>query len=106
MQRKIDEATPGATLQPGRDEYEDPIRISKLLTLQGEFGAARARRGPVATVGSPAVALRNPIIEVTVPAGGGESNDADVALKLAGGAKVSLGDGSGRVMGLEAERGA
>ena len=86
LQGTIYEAAPWATLPPGRDEYEGPIRISKPLTFQGESGVSWARRGPVATVGSPAVALRNPMIEVTVLAGGGESNDADGALKLAGGA--------------------
>jgi hypothetical protein len=78
LQRTIYEAAPWAPLPQGRDEYEDPIRISKPLTLQGASGVVWARRGPVAPVGSPAVALRNLLIEVTVLDGGGESNDADV----------------------------
>jgi hypothetical protein len=86
LQRTIYEAAPWATLPPGRDEYEGSIRISKPLTLQGASGMVWARCGPLASLGSPAVALRNLLIEVTGLDGSGESNEADVALKLAGGA--------------------
>jgi len=78
LQRTIYEAALWATLPPGRDEYEGPIRISKPLTLQGASGVVSARCGPLASLGSPVVALRNLLIEITGLDGGGESNDADV----------------------------
>lgn len=108
LQRTIDEAAPGATLSLGRDEYEGPIQISKPLTLEGETSVVWARRGPVVTVGSPGVALRNLSVEVTILDGGGDSDDADVALKLAGGAEAALEEVSvrGRVVGLGTEGGA
>ena len=87
LQRTIDEAAPKATLSPGRNEYEGPIRTSKPRTLQIKTGVVWSLRGSIVTaVGPPGVALRNQIIEVTVLDGGGGSNDAgDVALNEAGG---------------------
>lgn len=106
MQRDIDEAEPGATLQIGHDEYEGPVTVNKPLTLSGKSAVIWVRRGPALIVSASGVRLESLALEVTRPDNGYDEED-DVALKLASGVQISLEDirVRGRVVGLNGEDG-
>jgi stress response protein SCP2 len=106
LQDMIDAATSGSTLRLMRDEYEGPIVINKPLILEGGDGALWAKTGPVVTISTPGIVLRNLDIEVTgAPDAPG---DAGVALQVAGQMPQLQLDNvrvRGRIRGLGAEDG-
>jgi outer membrane protein assembly factor BamB len=67
LQTLLDHAAAGTAVDLPAGEYEGPVFIRHPLTLSGRGGAAAiwASYGPVVTVESPGVSLRNLSIEVT-----------------------------------------
>ena len=103
LQQTLDNAPDGATIQLPRGEYRGPIRIHRALTIEGEGAVIWAQNGPVISVESSGVTLRDFQIEVTDGTSGGES---DVALKVAGAAPILERVGvRGRVVGMNRENG-
>ena len=79
LQKLIDEAPSGGTVQIGRGEFSGPVVIRRPLTLQGAGGVIWAQAGPVVTIDSANVTLRDVEIEVTSPEDASGEHD-DVAL--------------------------
>ena len=79
LQKLIDEAPSGGTVQIGHGEFSGPVVIRRPLTLQGAGGVIWAQSGPVVTVESANVMLRDVEIEVTSPEDAAGEHD-DVAL--------------------------
>ncbi|HEX9996674.1 MAG TPA: TerD family protein [Abditibacterium sp.] len=103
LQNLVDETKPGATLALMRDEYEGPITISKPLILEGRGSAIWSRVGPVITVASAGVELRDLDVEVTF------TPEKSVALRVENaGARLQLHNVQvrGQISGLGAEDGA
>lgn len=100
LQALIDAAAPGSTVVLMRDEYQGPLSITKPLTLEGKGSVLWASQGPVVTVQSLGVTLRDLEIEVTVPEDA--SGEGDIALKTAPSAPPRLENVRvrGRVMGM------
>ena len=103
LQHTLDSAPTGATIRLPRGEYRGPIRIARALTIEGAGAVIWAQNGPVISVNSGGVTLRDFQIEVTDGSGGGES---DVALKVEGAAPTLQNVGvRGRVVGINRESG-
>ena len=103
LQKTVDSAPTGATIRLPRGEYRGPIRISRALAIEGEGAVIWAQNGPIISVESSGVTLRDFQIEVTDGTSGGES---DVALKVEGEPphldRVGV---RGRVVGMDRENG-
>ena len=65
FQSDLDELKDGATLQLSPREFSGPVIINKRLTLDGQGATIWALRGPVVSIQSDGVVLRNIRIEVT-----------------------------------------
>ena len=99
LQKTLDSAPVGATIQLPRGEYRGPIRIGRALTIEGEGAVIWAGNGPVVAVNSAGVTLRGVQIEVT-----GEENG--VALQVEGVPPNLQNVGvRGRVVGMSRESG-
>ena len=102
LQKTLDAAPAGATIQLPRGEYRGPIAIARALTIQGEGAVIWARTGPVVRVQSQGVFLGGVQIEVT----DADPNlaDSDVALWVVGAAPTLQNVGvRGRVVGMARE---
>ena len=77
LQRIIDGAPSGSTLQLSRGEFQGPILITRPLILEGQGAVIWAQNGPVVRVSSAGVTLRDLEIEATAPDSG---EGFDVAL--------------------------
>lgn len=81
LQKLIDDAPPGGTVEIGRGEFAGPVVIRRPLILQGAGGVIWAQAGPVVTITSANVSLRDVEIEVTaLESAEGASGQGDVAL--------------------------
>ena len=99
LQKTLDNAPTGATIQLPRGEYRGPIRIARALTIEGEGAVIWAQSGPVVAIASAGVTLRGVQIEVT-----GEENG--VALHVEGAAPTLQNVGvRGRIIGMNRESG-
>ena len=97
LQKTLDGAPVGATIQLPRGEYRGPITLNHPLTIEGEGAVIWAQSGPVVNVKSDGVTLRGIQIEVT-----GDENG--VALEVEGAAPTLKNVGvRGRVVGVTNE---
>ena len=102
LQKTLDGAPVGATIQLPRGEYRGPITVARALTIEGEGAVIWSRNGPVVAVKSGGVTLRGVQIEVTDGTMG--APDADVALQVEGEAPRLQNVGvRGRVVGVPHE---
>ncbi len=76
LQKAIDAAPAGGTLQLARGEWQGPILIDKPLILEGNGAVIWAQNGPVVRVSSAGVTLRHLEIEATAPDAGPHSGVA------------------------------
>ena len=65
LQTQIDAAAPGAVITLLKKEYEGPVRIDKPLVIEGHQATIWSLTGPVLTVASRDVVLKNIRVEVT-----------------------------------------
>ena len=98
LQKVIDDAPSGATIQLPRGEYQGPIVISRPMTIEAPGAVVWAQIGPVVTIESAGVVLRDFEIEVTAP----DANlpDGDVALLARVVPQLHRVGVRGRVVGL------
>lgn len=99
LQKVIDDAPSGATVQLPRGEYQGPIVISRPITLEATGAVVWAQTGPVVTIDSAGVVLRDFEIEVTAP----DANlpDGDVALLARVAPQLHRVGVRGRVVGMD-----
>ncbi|HEX8463571.1 MAG TPA: TerD family protein [Abditibacterium sp.] len=109
LQKLIDDAPSGGTLQMTRGEWQGPIFIDKPLVLDGGDAVVWAQNGPVVRVSSVGVTLRDLEIEATAPEA--TAPDAgphfDVALWIEAGANAQLHNVRvrGEIVGVAATQG-
>lgn len=107
FQQEIEALAPGETLELRQGEFAGPIVIRAPLTVEGKGATIWALNGPVVSVQSPGVTLRNLQIEVT---GEGHGHDTirNCALLVESGLTVQLDhiEVRGLVDGLAEEEGA
>lgn len=97
LQKTLDGAPVGATIQLPRGEYRGPIVINRALAIEGEGAVIWAQNGPVVSVKSAGVTLRGIQIEAT-------GDETDVALLIEGAAPTLSNVGvRGRVIGAMGE---
>lgn len=105
LQQIVSNAAPGSTVNLPRGEHQGPIHVDKPLTIEGEGAVIWAQSGPVVTVQSIGVTLRDVEIEVTAP----EETvpNANVALWIAPGVGTQLHNvrARGDIIGVAAAEG-
>jgi hypothetical protein len=108
LQEQVDRLADGQTwtLQPALHEFKGPLVLRKPVTLEGQGGTIWAVRGPVVSVESEGVVLRDLGVEVTSRDRSLEGDDA-CALLVRGGVSVGLEAVSvrGTVIGVADEEG-
>lgn len=87
LQKIIDDAPSGSTLQLARGEFAGPIIVNKPLVIEGNGAVIWAHNGPVVRVSSAGVTLRDLEVEVTAP---GAGPDLRVALWVENGTNAAL----------------
>ncbi|MFH0782130.1 MAG: hypothetical protein V2B20_09305 [Pseudomonadota bacterium] len=108
FQQDLDELQEGATLLLMPREFLGPIIINKSISLDGQGATIWSLKGPVVSIESDGVVLRNVRIEVTGEIGLETLSD-ECALQVAPGRSVLLGkevEVRGTVLGLPQEEGA
>ncbi|WP_157947705.1 TerD family protein [Abditibacterium utsteinense] len=104
LQKAINEAPNGSTLQLARGEFRGPILVDKPLILEGNGAVIWAQNGPVVRVSGAGVTLRNLEIEATAP---DAESHSDVALWIDEGANTLLQEvrARGEIVGVAAAQG-
>jgi F-box protein 11 len=107
IQDEFDQLKPGQTLtlNPPRGEFKGPLVIRKAVLIEGQGGTIWSAKGPVLTIASAGVTLRDLNVEIT----GREALEGDgaCALKVEPGVAVALENVAvrGNVSGLAREEG-
>lgn len=105
LQEKIDSLPEGAVLPLRAQEFAGPIVIKRPLHLHGEGAMIRAPKGPVVTIQSASVMLRDLTIERTGESGGSPEEKAAILTTVQQDVRFANVEICGSVIGLPGEEG-
>ncbi|AOY80637.2 hypothetical protein BJP36_12595 [Moorena producens JHB] len=107
LQEKLDLLQDGTTLQlwPRDGEYQGPVVINRPLTIEGQGATIWALTGPVLSINSGGVKLRNLRVEVTGEPRGEPQQQCAILVKSGQNLQLNDVEVRGLVMGLPEEEG-